>query len=146
MDDARRVETTDREDVRLSLRKKDRDMGHSCRLCGRTRPNEAFTGRGHAKHVCRECARLPKEARNATLQEDEIFGYLKQSHISEKNVARLRMLASSGNARIAELAGIALEVALVKPYKRQRLKVLAAERGDLLAKLEETGLIYAHHY
>jgi hypothetical protein len=58
-------------------------------------------------------------------QEDEIFGFLKRSHISEKNIARLKVLVSSENPRIAELANIVLEVALVKPYKNRRLKTLA---------------------
>ena len=77
--------------------------------------------------------------------ENEIFGYLKQSHISEKNVKRLKQLADSESDKIAKLANIVLEVADVKPYKRRRLKVLARERRDLLQKLEETGLILAHH-
>ena len=88
---------------------------------------------------------MPKEKRENIEQEDEIFGFLKQSHISEKNVARLRILAASGNHRIGELATIVLEVAQVKPHKKRRLKVLAEERRDLLEKLEETGLILAHH-
>lgn len=48
--------------------------------------------------------------------------------------------------RVAELAEIVLEVARVKPYKKRRLKVLARERRDLLQRLEETDLIYAHHW
>ncbi len=75
----------------------------------------------------------------------EIFGYLKQQHISNKNVKRLKLLAESGNEKIAELAIIVLEVAKVKPYKKRRLKVLARERRDLLDKLDKTGLILAHH-
>jgi hypothetical protein len=51
----------------------------------------------------------------------------------------------SSNPRIAELASITLEVALVKPYKKLRLKFLARERRDLLEKLKETELISAHH-
>lgn len=89
---------------------------------------------------------MPKEERDAMEQEEEIFGFLKQSHISEKNIARLKVLASSANPRIAELADIVLEVAMVKPYKTRRLKVLARERKDLLRKLDETGLILAHHF
>ncbi len=58
---------------------------------------------------------------------------------------RLNLLAESENEKIAELAGIVLEVAKVKPYKKRRLKVLAKERRDLLDKLDETGLILAHH-
>ncbi len=77
--------------------------------------------------------------------EQEIFGYLKQSHISDKNVKRLKLLVNTESDKIAKLANIVLEVANVKPYKKRRLKVLARERRDLLEKLEETGLILAHH-
>jgi ribosome-binding protein aMBF1 (putative translation factor) len=120
-------------------------MGHYCRICGRARANEKFSGKGHRVHVCKDCARLPKEHREAVEQEQEVFGYLKQSHISDKNLRRLRTLASSDQPRIAELAAIVIEVAEVKPYKKRRLKVLARERPDLLAALNRTGLIFAHH-
>jgi ribosome-binding protein aMBF1 (putative translation factor) len=120
-------------------------MGHYCRICGRARANEKFSGKGHRVHVCKDCARLPKEHREAVEQEQEVFGYLKQSHISDKNLRRLRTLASSDQPRIAELAAIAIEVAEVKPYKKRRLKVLGRERPDLLKALNRTGLIFAHH-
>ena len=67
------------------------------------------------------------------------------AHISGKNVARLKVLAESSNRRIAEHAALVLEIARIKPYKRRRLKVLAEKRRDLLEKLEDTGLIDAHH-
>lgn len=86
-----------------------------------------------------------KEERREVPLEEELFGFMKQSHISAKNFTPLRALASSGNQKIAGLAAIILEVAQIKPYKRLRLKVLARERKDLLHKLEETGLILAHH-
>lgn len=89
---------------------------------------------------------MPKEERKAIEHEEEIFNYLRQSHISDQNVSRLKDLAESANGRIAELAGIVLEVAEVKPYKRRRLKVLAREQRDLLRKLDETGLIMAHQW
>jgi hypothetical protein len=89
---------------------------------------------------------MPQEKRDAIEEQEEIFGFLKQSRISEKNIARLKTLATSPNSQTAELADIVLEVALVKPYKRRRLKVLAGQRRDLLQKLWETGLIFAHHY
>ena len=121
-------------------------MGHYCRICGRTRPNETFSGKGHRTHVCRDCARMPKPERDTVEREEEIFNYLKQSHISKKNLARLKTLAASDNPRIAELAAIVSEVAEVKPHKRKRLRVLAHERRDLLEALERTGLILAHHW
>jgi hypothetical protein len=123
----------------------DYDMGHNCRICGRTRPNEKFSGKGHRTHVCKDCARLPRENRDAIEQKEEIFTYSKQSHISAKNTARLQRLVASNNAEVAELAAIVIEVAKVEPYKRRRLKVLARQPGDLLDALERTGLILAHH-
>lgn len=89
---------------------------------------------------------MPKDQRDEREQSDEIFGFLRQSHISDRNLARLRKLAESPNSKIAELARVALDVALVKPHKRRRLKFLARERRDLLEKLEQTGLILAHHW
>ena len=89
---------------------------------------------------------MPKEGREAIEQKEEVFQYLRQSHISAKNVARLKKLTESSNERIVEYAAIVLEIAEIKPYKRRRLKVLARTRRDLLEKLEDTGLIFAHHW
>ena len=119
-------------------------QGHYCRICHSRKPNEAFSGKGHRIHVCKKCALLPKEKREETYYKDEIFKYLRQSHVSDKNVSRLRKLALSTNEEIAELAGIVLEVAEIKPYKKRRPKELARRRQDLLHKLNETGLILAH--
>ena len=71
---------------------------------------------------------------------------LKQSHISDKNVSRLETLTASPNPETAHLAGIVLEVVRVKPYRKRRLKFLAVRRRDLLEQLDETGLIFAHHW
>lgn len=88
---------------------------------------------------------MPQQERELIEHEDEVFGYLRQSHISDKNLHRLRTLAATGQPRIREMAAIVLEVAAVKPYKKRRLRVLARERPDLLDALERTGLIEAHH-
>jgi hypothetical protein len=42
---------------------------------------------------------MPKANRDAIEQEEEIFNYLQQSHISPKNTARLKRLAASKNPR-----------------------------------------------
>ncbi len=89
---------------------------------------------------------MPKEEREAVEQKEEIFNYLRQSYVSDKNGARLKELAGSSNERIAEHAAFVLEIARIMPYKRRRLKVLARTRRDLLKKLECTGLIFAHHW
>lgn len=119
-------------------------MGHYCRICGALRPNEQFSGKGHRIHVCKHCQRLPKSQRRAIEDRDDIFGFMQQSHISKKNLARLEQLAKSEEPRLARLAAIVLEVARVTPYKRRRLKILARNHRDLLRKLGETGLAFAY--
>ena len=119
-------------------------MGHYCRICGRQRPNEQFSGKGHRIHVCRRCQAMPKRARQAIEDKDRIFRFLKQSHISDKNLARLRQIAKSEDPEVRTLAAIALEVGRVTPYKRRRLKHLARTHPELLVKLEDTGLVFAH--
>lgn len=36
-------------------------QGHYCKVCGEHKANEKFTGRGHATHICKVCAKLPPE-------------------------------------------------------------------------------------
>jgi len=31
--------------------------GHYCRICGKRKANEKFSGRGHAAHICKACAK-----------------------------------------------------------------------------------------
>jgi len=89
---------------------------------------------------------MPKEEREVIEQEEEIFQYLWQSHISNKNMARLKELTGSSKQQIAEQAALVYEIARIKPYKRKRLKVFTQTRKNLLDKLENTGLILAHHW
>ena len=118
-------------------------MGHWCRICDTIKPNEKFSGKGHKNHICKKCAKKPKEEIDAINKQAEIFGFLKQTHISAKNIRRLQKLSTSENEGIAEIASIVLDVAKVTPYKKNRIKGLARERKELLEKLEKTGLIFS---
>ncbi len=44
-------------------KKKKKKKGHYCWVCKSYRPNEKFSGRGHARHICRDCQREAKSAR-----------------------------------------------------------------------------------
>lgn len=43
---------------------KKKKQGHFCRICAERKSNEAFSGKGHAKHICKECDALPQERKN----------------------------------------------------------------------------------
>lgn len=36
---------------------KKKQQGHYCRVCGRYRANEKFSGKGHRHHICKDCNR-----------------------------------------------------------------------------------------
>jgi sugar phosphate isomerase/epimerase len=75
------------------------------------------------------------------MREREILDFLEQSHISPKNLERLRALGRSQNTRIADLAHLVLDVGAATPYRRRRIRILARERRDILKRMEEAGLI-----
>jgi hypothetical protein len=116
-------------------------VGHYCRICHLTRANERFSGKGHRDHVCKDCKKLPQVTRKQLVEVDEILGFLTQSHISSKNLERLKILADSLDEEVACLARVVLEVGEIRPYKRRRIKVLAKEHKDLFARLEELDLL-----
>lgn len=45
-------------------KRKKRYRGHYCWCCDRIRPHEKFSGKGHARHLCKDCARLGAEEVN----------------------------------------------------------------------------------
>jgi hypothetical protein len=112
-------------------------MSHYCRICDRGRPNEKFTGRGHRDHICKDCQRLPRSEREQIEHMGELSGFLEQSNISAKNIARLEILSHNKDNEVKRLAALVLDIARVKPHKRRRWKFLAQNHPVLFARLKE---------
>lgn len=113
-------------------------MGHYCRMCGRMRPNERFSGHGHKVHICKQCQKLPKAERDRRDALDELDGFAAQSNISQKNIKRLHQLCESADTEVRNQASLLLEIARVKPHKRRRLKYLAQNKPDLFKRFVQT--------
>ncbi|HJH31654.1 MAG TPA: hypothetical protein C5S50_05645 [Methanosarcinaceae archaeon] len=45
----------------VKMAKKKRYRGHFCKVCKQILPNEKFSGKGHAAHICKKCARKQKK-------------------------------------------------------------------------------------
>lgn len=45
------------------MAKKKKHSGHYCRICGEYKANEKFTGKGHARHICKKCQSLPDDVK-----------------------------------------------------------------------------------
>ena len=42
----------------MSKKKSGRPHGHYCKICGKYKANEKFSGKGLAAHICKACSRL----------------------------------------------------------------------------------------
>lgn len=71
----------------------------------------------------------------------EILGFMEQSNISKKNIARLKALDAIDDATFQKLRLLILEIAQMAPRRRRRWKLVAANRRDLLQSAIEAGLI-----
>jgi len=78
-------------------------MGHYCRICGRVRANERFSGKGHKNHICKECSKLPVKERNETTALNQIYGLYRYNNLSKANRRMLEgyLKHTSDNVRVA---------------------------------------------
>lgn len=117
-------------------------MGHLCRICGRGCPNEKFSGKGHKTHVCKDCQSLPKVERERIEIEEELFGMVEQSRISEKNRKRLEVLLEHDDLWIKDVADLILKVSTVAESKRKRWAKIRNEDYELYLRCQAAGLTY----
>jgi hypothetical protein len=80
---------------------------------------------------------MPREKRDRIERFQELHGFLHQSMISGKNVARLEMLTEHSDSEVAELASFILEIARMLPGKRNRWLKLAQQHRPLFHRTVE---------
>gem|GEM_PF-5089378 len=57
------------------MAKKKRYRGHFCKVCGNILPNEKFSGKGHAAHICKKCTRKSKAQQSEEITITRIHRY-----------------------------------------------------------------------
>lgn len=55
------------------MAKKKKRSGHYCRICDEYKANEKFSGKGHARHICKECQSLPDEVKADMVRCNEVM-------------------------------------------------------------------------
>ena len=78
-------------------------MGHYCRICGRTRANERFSGKGHKKHICKECSKLSVSESDEMTIINQIYSLCLYVNLSKVNRRMLEgyLLHKSDKVRVA---------------------------------------------
>lgn len=53
-------------------KKRKKHQGHYCRICGEYKANEKFSGKGHARHICKQCQSLPEDVKADKVRCNEV--------------------------------------------------------------------------
>lgn len=56
-------------------KKKNRPHGHYCKICGKYKANEKFSGKGHAAHICKACTRLSVAEKAEAMDMSRLMGF-----------------------------------------------------------------------
>jgi hypothetical protein len=109
-------------------------------MCGRSRPNEAFCGGNHRRHLCRECARHPQ--RHQREKEQSLLGMLlDQSNISPKNIKMAATWDNDDDPEIATLAKLVVDIGRLHPRKRKRAGRIHRSDPALFQRMIAAGLV-----
>jgi methionyl-tRNA synthetase len=84
--------------------KKKRYRGHFCKVCGRILPNEKFSGKGHAAHICKTCAKKPEDKRLEGIALNRIQRVYRYGDLSRNNRKLLEDYSHSPNERVRSAA------------------------------------------
>ncbi len=109
-------------------------MGYYCRECETYRRNEAFSGKGRKRHICKRCIKH-RDYRG------EIHSWLRESELSLAHMKRLRKFMHMSNESTTELADLIYRVGEVAPKKAGRIETLQNIKPELLSELESAGLL-----
>lgn len=53
-------------------KRRKKHQGHYCRICGEYKANEKFSGKGHARHICKQCQSLPEDVKADRVRCNEV--------------------------------------------------------------------------
>ena len=116
-------------------------MGHWCWVCGNILPNEKFSGKGHRRHICKKCAKFPKEEIQKIRDSEFLHSLLNQKTISPKNIKMLEAMKENYEGQMQEQAEAILHLARIRSYKKKRLGFIYHNHRELFDRLVELRLI-----
>ncbi|MFR9611696.1 MAG: hypothetical protein SNI87_08130 [Rikenellaceae bacterium] len=99
-----------------------KQRGHYCRICGELKSNESFSGKGHARHICKKCAALPLDEREEMGRMENLMRVVFKFPKSRKDWEIIERYAASNKDQ--ESSRVALEF-LEEHSSHYRSKVAA---------------------
>ena len=82
---------------RRKMAKHRKSHGHYCKVCGQYRANEKFSGKGHAAHICKDCAKLSPAQRAEEMTLNRLFDL--PWYLSKEQIKWLRNRTHDGSPK-----------------------------------------------
>ena len=76
--------------------------GHYCKVCGQYRANEKFSGKGHAAHICKDCAKLSPAQRAEEMTLNRLYDL--PWYLSKEQIKWLRNRTHDSRPEVREAA------------------------------------------
>lgn len=80
------------------------NQGHYCIVCGSRKANERFTGKGHSRHICKDCSKKSPELQKEQIDINTIYGLYRYSNLSKNNKKMLMNFLSDKRDRVRKAA------------------------------------------
>ena len=129
------------------MNKRTKRRGHFCWCCGCMRPEECFSGRGHTRHLCKNCSKLGREElayRQAVRDIDRSLDWNGLVRVDQrKNFERLLSHPEDRVRRYAEEA-MANDARTRETYRQQHLAGEAEELDLERSRAREFGAECPH--
>lgn len=108
--------------------------GHYCKVCGEYKANEKFSGKGHAAHICKACAKLSPAERSEQMTLNRLFDL--PWRLSKEQIKWLRNRTHDQRPEVRELARELYDLR----FKRPDFTEPEFDELDELDELDEYGL------
>lgn len=119
----------------MAKKKKKKQQGHYCRICGEYKANEKFSGKGHAQHICKACMSAMKNGK-------DLIDILPEPLPAIRETTRFKKLDKEGKAELK-----AFIVNVVTGYWQENRQIPFADAFSELKKYiidtydEECGIL-----
>lgn len=108
--------------------------GHYCKVCGEHKANEKFSGKGHAAHICKQCAALSVEERNQTMTLNRIMNL--PMYLSKEQRSWLRKRCGDQRPEIREAAEYAYDIRFPHAKRNEQKKQYHVDHLTLMVNDE----------
>lgn len=83
---------------------KKKPHGHYCKICDQRKSNESFSGKGHANHICKECAKLSPTEQSESVTINRLMNIPFHRRLTDSELIWLKNRTKDNRETVREMA------------------------------------------